>query len=338
MRAAWRCVSTYSSIRCQRAVEDRARAGAVEYHNLRAALGWAMIHQPVLGLRLAVALAEYWDTRGLLTEGRHWLEQALTKLAEGPSPLNLPPTLPAVAQLELARLAFRAGDFGKQEVLAKAERWARQQGHQELLADALVLSGRAQIYQERYAEGVRILEEAVTLGRAISYPIAVLTACQTLGVALVFQNQPQRAVPYLEESLRLAQALDSVRAQGITLAFLGFAELASGQVAKAQERFVAGMTSSTRIRDTVLMVYPLIGLIQLATLHDQPDRAARLIGAVDTLLQETAATLVPGTRARLEEVTGQVVSNLGEELFEVLRREGQAMTLAQVIDHAFTGN
>jgi predicted ATPase len=311
---------------------------AIEYNNLRAALDWAIAHRPVLGLRLAVALAEFWDTRGLLAEGRHWLGQALARVKESTPLPTLPPALPVVGQLELARLALRASDFGQEETLVEAARWAREQGHQELLADALVLNGRVQIYQERYEEGVRALEEAVTLGRAISYPIAVLTASQTLGVTLVFQNQPERAIPYLEESLRLAQALDAVRAKGITLAFLGFAELASGQVAAAHQRFGEGMTICAQIRDMVFMVYPLIGLIQLASRRDQPQRAAQLIGAVDSLLRETAATLISTTRAWLETVTAQVEARLGEEQFEVLRREGQTMMLDQVIQCALAGN
>jgi tetratricopeptide (TPR) repeat protein len=49
----------------------------VEHDNLRAALGWALEHEPHSALRLAVALWQYWLTRGLFAEGRRWLEAAL---------------------------------------------------------------------------------------------------------------------------------------------------------------------------------------------------------------------------------------------------------------------
>jgi predicted ATPase/DNA-binding XRE family transcriptional regulator len=304
----------------------------IDYDNLRVALRWAIANQPVLGLRLAVALAEFWDTRGLVAEGRRWLAASLTKVETSQPPLKHPPALPVVARLELARLAFRAGDLNEQESLAEmAATLARQQGNQELLADALSLKGMAQIYHERYAEGVQTLEEVIAFGRRIHYPVAVHTACQTLGAAFVFQNEPERAIPYLEECLAVTSALGVVRGEGITLALLGFADLERGESAQACQRFIESIKNCAYIRDTLFIVYPLIGMIQIAALHEQARNAAHLIGALDSLLQETAVTLLPVARVRLERAAGKARASLGEALFDTLRAEGQAMSLAQVI-------
>ena len=54
----------------------------VEHDNLRAALTWALAHEPRAALRLAVALWRYWLARGLLAEGRRWLEAVLTAVSE----------------------------------------------------------------------------------------------------------------------------------------------------------------------------------------------------------------------------------------------------------------
>lgn len=308
---------------------------AVEYHNLRVAFDWAMVHQPVLGLRLAVAMAEFWDTRGLLAEGRRWLEQSLINVEATSPVLDHPPALLAVARLELARMAFRVGEFGAQESQAKAAaRWARQQNEEEILADALILAGMAQVYGTRYAEGTQTLEEGIAVADVIHYPVALFTAYQTPGAALVLQNQPQRAIPYLEECLRLAHSLDAVRGIGIALTLLGSANLECGEAEQARQQFIAGLTSCAQIGDTVLLVYPLAGLIQLAALDNQPQRTARLAGAVETLLSETATRLLPMTGERLETAIAHSVSSLGEQRFGDLRRAGRAMTLQQVLDLA----
>jgi predicted ATPase len=52
----------------------------VEHDNLRVVLSWSLHREePELGLRLAVALRWFWYARGYLSEGRRWLEEALSR-------------------------------------------------------------------------------------------------------------------------------------------------------------------------------------------------------------------------------------------------------------------
>ena len=55
----------------------------IEYDNLRAALRWSQEQSgdEEIGLRMAGALAWFWEIRGHLTEGRTWLEQTLSDIA-----------------------------------------------------------------------------------------------------------------------------------------------------------------------------------------------------------------------------------------------------------------
>ncbi|MFD9670065.1 ATP-binding protein [Rhodococcus sp. NPDC059968] len=58
-----------------------------ELPNLRAAMTYCLadpIHAPV-SLHIANALRRFWISRGLLSEGRHWLSRALTSQAEPPT-------------------------------------------------------------------------------------------------------------------------------------------------------------------------------------------------------------------------------------------------------------
>jgi predicted ATPase len=67
----------------QRAWLDRLET---EHPNLRAAVAWGLTGTGCdLGLRLAVALGQFWARRGYLSEGRRWLTDALTDALTPPA-------------------------------------------------------------------------------------------------------------------------------------------------------------------------------------------------------------------------------------------------------------
>lgn len=61
---------------------DRLRRLDLERDNLRAALASALVDDPQIGLRLAVALWRFWLMRGYLAEGYRWLAASLTASPE----------------------------------------------------------------------------------------------------------------------------------------------------------------------------------------------------------------------------------------------------------------
>ena len=78
----------------------------VEHDNLRAALGWLMrTGAAERTLRLASALWWFWWVRGHLSEGRAWLEQALTASDDAPDEMR------ARALYGAGSLAEAQGDY-----------------------------------------------------------------------------------------------------------------------------------------------------------------------------------------------------------------------------------
>jgi predicted ATPase len=62
-----------------------------DYDNLRAALGWLRDRGGVArGLRLAIAIDEFWNTRSLMSEGRTWLEGLLALVPLTAEPQGAP--------------------------------------------------------------------------------------------------------------------------------------------------------------------------------------------------------------------------------------------------------
>ncbi len=84
-----------------------------EHDNLRTALSWSQEQDgdPELGLRMGAALGEFWYLRGHFAEGRGWLEEALAKSGEAPTPTR------ARALHRVSFLALMQGESREVEVL-----------------------------------------------------------------------------------------------------------------------------------------------------------------------------------------------------------------------------
>jgi predicted ATPase/DNA-binding SARP family transcriptional activator len=126
----------------------------MERDNLTAALRWSMRHgERLTGLRLAAALATYWDERAHFTEGAAWLRDAL----DGSD--GLPADVRAMALAGSARMALNQGRHDDAVALASDSLAAAGAGGDHAGAvRARSLLGLAALYQGRYADARPLLE------------------------------------------------------------------------------------------------------------------------------------------------------------------------------------
>ncbi len=86
----------------------------VELDNLRAAHAWSIEQRSAaMALRLASAVQRFWTTRGLLDEGRRWLQQALG------IDVAVPEAMRAKALVVAALLAYYQGDYEQAVLLGE---------------------------------------------------------------------------------------------------------------------------------------------------------------------------------------------------------------------------
>lgn len=207
----------------QRLWLDRLEA---EHDNLAAALEWSLVTEGGVqaGLRLAVALGQFWSVRGYWTEGSEWVRRLLSADGAGA------PTVARAKALNLAGATARSqGNMGV------AEEWFKQSlalsqaiGYEQGVAQALGDLGAALTRGNDTATTWELMQEGLERFRALGDKRGMIVALGRMGFHLTFSDQPASARPYLDENLRLCREFGHHLGMAGTLVALGRLEAALG--------------------------------------------------------------------------------------------------------------
>ncbi len=191
---------------------------SAELANFESALAWCLNHDRVLGMRLSVALALFWRSRGHIGPGRRWLAAQLAADAE------LPQELRGQALVAACRLAWAQGDVGPARQLAE-ETLAATQGDALARAEALTLAGdvKARIGETEAARDD--LEQALAIYRTRAHRAGEAEALHFLSRLATMQGDYARGMALGLESRSIYQALQNPRrvaGQGLNLGVYAF--------------------------------------------------------------------------------------------------------------------
>ncbi|MBI5565384.1 MAG: tetratricopeptide repeat protein, partial [Chloroflexi bacterium] len=303
----------------------------MEHANLRVALTYSQTSGAIeITARLASSLGQFWNERALFREGRQWLEAGLTQRERLSKPV-LAQTLRAAA-----RLAGRQGDFDQAETCAQesVSIW-RELGDRAKLAQAL--NTRAAVASERgeVERSATYNAEVLTLYRELNDRRGVAQALSDVGWAAVFLNDYARGIPLLEESLTLErQFQDTLGVAWGTLA-LGTARMLNGNIEAAATLLHESLTLYRPTENKWYIAGCLEGLASVASAQQQPERAARLLGAHDRLVDEMGAKIpVFWERSIRQPLLAQLNAQIEAQMFEAAMQAGRRLTLNQAIELA----
>jgi predicted ATPase len=210
-----------------------------ENDNLRAALQWTRDGgDHTIGLRLAGALRKFWQSRGLISEGRAWLAALLARADMNVDAAGMVARLQATQAA--AWLASNQHDFVQagqlfEQSISLQRSLGETGGETQLLFNA-ALQARA---MGQYQQAIRLLEETVTQHRARgdrgSFSAGGLgLALYWLGLMFREQGEFARAATLFEECVDLHRALGD--RQGMAQALLALGDIACDQGNVAQMR------------------------------------------------------------------------------------------------------
>jgi predicted ATPase len=300
-----------------------------EHDNLLAALEWIVEHGEVdVILRLAAALAPYWEGRGYLSEGRRWLDAALSASRVGP--VSREARLRAlVAAGELAQWHGALGDAETLQVegLALARYLGDRRSEAELLGSLSAVYRRQGVLDR----ALSLSEASLRLSREVGDTPRVAFALLNLGMALQLQGAATRAAPVLKESVHLYRQLADVRWGAIALTLWGWAIFDAGDPDRAAPLLLEGVYALRAVGDQGFIVVGLKTLAGIACARGEPRRAAEWFAAADALRARLGVRLAPRDRAIRQSFLASVRERLTASDLAAASVAGGVLSLDQVL-------
>jgi non-specific serine/threonine protein kinase len=340
-----------------------------ELDNMRAALAWGdEVAQPELVLRLAAALAEFWDARGFYAEALGWLERGLAGAA--------PYTVRARALLIAGTLARWQGDYARATAFCDAAlALARALGEDRIAALAL---GVLALSADVRGDGDRaeaLLAEAVEILRRSADAWALRQVLYDVYLVTRKKGELDGAEAHLDEMLAIATRTGDARStifallnQAVVARDRGdrqrSAQLAEECLVLAQEvgdpvRIAAGLSwlgllagdagewprSASLLRDAAVIVRDrgartrLSGLLEMmakaAAATGQAATACRLLGAAEAQREAIPIENAWISRAEHERDVAVVRAALTPEVFGAQWCAGRRLSWDQALRQVF---
>jgi predicted ATPase/DNA-binding CsgD family transcriptional regulator len=287
-------------------------------------LAWALQHSPATALRLAIALAPWWQIRGRMVAGYALLRAAAGHAAPGSDAW-------CAVHYWLGLAARLTGDFAGSVwcFTAVCDAVAGREPS-PVLVDALAGRSFVLLGTNRVAEGIEDARRAVALACKIGHPAGEALALTNLGAGAYYTGNLADAMAWAREVQRIDPAGIPGWIARLSNDQLMLALLDSGDVSSAWQRGVDGLVLARRAGDLVILAYCLGHMAHM-------DQRARRISEGWVHLRESIeiATRVGHPGAILECV------GIGGDLCATMQRWAEAVTLwaavdAQVLDGDLT--
>lgn len=307
---------------------DCAPRIASEYENLRAALGWGTASESALATRLGAALWAFWWERGMLVEGRYWLESALRYASAEASPAR------ASALAGASWLATLSGDHERSDHLARAAiDVAETLGDWPLVVFALDVRGDVALAEGRSDDARCLFERAAELARARGDGLGLAMAVNDLGNLAACSGRWDDAIPLYEESVVLRG--DAWPYRAIPLLNLALAELESERDPASVAVRYAEVFRLAWERDDAFYAAAAVHGLGLTLAHaSAPEAATRVLGAAAAQQEALDYALVVPERDVHRDTIAELQSELGDERFSAAWAEGRALTPEQAFSLA----
>jgi predicted ATPase len=293
-----------------------------DHDNFRAALAFARDRGLVeVQLRLARAVHRLWYTRGYLSEGREWLEEALN--ADGPQP----PRFRAPALTAAAAIAWRQGDLNAAEAYAaEGLEIFRQLGDEQELVGPLSILGVVAMSRDDFARARPLAEEMGVLARKVGDAYGLGMSLNNQAYIAWMAGDLERAEALWEECLTVAREADSSEVTAMAVSGLGDVALTRGAPKRALQRFRDALAIYDELVAPELLADNCVCLAAVAKAEGELERAARLLGAAASLRHASGAAERPegSVLTYLNEVTSAAREELGDEAFAAAFAGGRA--------------
>ena len=299
-----------------------------ERENLRAAFAWLVATgDGEDALRLATALLRFWHTRGHLSEGRDWLERALATADP------VPPALRAKALIGVAIVAWPQNDR-EEAITALDQALALVEGtaDREVLALARLVQANIATDLGDLALAAKSALECRTLyeGLGRRWDAAIAGLC--LAKVAQVEGDLTRAETLYEENLAVFRDIGDEFGLAMAQFSLGLIRTSQGRPVGALQHHAEAVKGFQILGERLFVAANIESMAVATLLIGQPESAARLLGAAQTLRAKAGTTTFFGDPTALEQATAAARAVLGKVRFDAAWASGATAPLDDVID------
>jgi predicted ATPase/DNA-binding SARP family transcriptional activator/DNA-binding CsgD family transcriptional regulator len=312
---------------------DCARRLEAEHDNMRAALSWSLEREPETALRIAGALARFWQMRAQFFEGSAWLEAALRQSDRAEAATR------AKLSSEAGTFAFYRADFDRAIVLhGEALERYQEVGDDGGVAFALLCLGAQYSEKGDPESAAPYLEEALAISRRIGDKPNTAGSLHNLAEVERQRGDYGRAKALGMEGISLAREMGDKWRVARVVGWVGLAAVWSG----SEYDLAEGLLEEALALDRELGcwsygAYCLESFAGLAGARGQWARAARLWGAAEALRTDIGAPRpMDDTRLLYERSVAATRSQLGEAAWEAAFAQGMTMSADEAAEYALS--
>ncbi|HMO79979.1 MAG TPA: protein kinase [Pyrinomonadaceae bacterium] len=280
-----------------------------DHDNFRAALRWSLASAPAVGVRLAVALRNFWILHGHLNEGSQWLAAA-SEAGEPPANLRfkLMNGLGLAARfrgdLETARKAYIAGLAAGEEAGDKA---------------GIAISCRGLglvLYQSKELEDARAnFERGLEISRELKDDLGIAMSLSFLGDLHRARGNYEEASDPIENSVEIFRRIGRRAALADALNNLGTVHLSGSRRTRAFECFSEAFDIATELGNKITTSHCLDGFAAIAVELGDHSMAARFAGAADAMRSAVGYEIEPAEAHFRESIIEKMRSSLSADEF-----------------------
>lgn len=303
---------------------------AADIDNIRTALDWSMNGGRIeLGLRTAVALFQFWTySAGLLSESIEIYRELLVRTKVTDFPLEYSRALAFLSLSYLRQSDHQQAITVANEALVMADELP----DTRVKAYALAGLGHAHGIQGNFAEGQAYLELSLALFQTAKDIPGQGWTLSRLGVVALYAEEYEKAGFWLADMAHLMQASGNELYLGYALRHWGFALLYQGDIVGALEKFRKNLSLSVGFPGENCA--PLASFAAVAIKGRQYERAARLLGAVEAMVDQYNAILLPYDLDEYNRNSNALDLYLEESTLEAAWSAGRGLTTDQAVTEA----
>ena len=299
-----------------------------ELPNVRTALQWSLSNDFHVAAATAAATARLWYMRGLLSEGRARLSEAIRAC-----PPNSPQAKSKIAWM-LGALAWVQGDLNVAKASAEVGAAIAQSLKDEYgFMRCIETLALCEMDEEEFDKARMHLEDNLVRSNALGDHRGISVTTGNLGRLSMLEGQYETASALMKESLKLGRQLRDKDGIATSLTNLGLSAVLMGDPQGGGSCLQEAIELAWDLGHTDLLATALEGYAAVVASSRGNERAGLLLGAAERIRSGSGAALDPIEFKVHQHTKEHLLRSMMESELGELMSEGAALSIDEVILH-----